>query len=171
MYASTQRPLALARLSGGVRRLPTLDECNGVPFLRLRRPQPPGLSRVLRQKAMKRQARTTKVIRLMEVDAREAKWEDGWERSVGGLLGGLGEGEVDKKGGRGDREGTFGESVQRSVTYVSGALDAERVDMIARGKAMWKIVEAERALAKEERRQLREAKRAKEAQAEGSEDV
>ena len=34
VYASTQRPLALARLSGRVRRLPTLDECNSVPFLR-----------------------------------------------------------------------------------------------------------------------------------------
>lgn len=109
---------------------------------------------MLRQKSWRRQERTTRVIRLTEHDAVEAKREDGWEEAVGELLDGGG----GRKGGkgaaperRGVREGTFGESVREGIAYLTGALDAERLDLNARGKAMWKIVEAERALAEKER--------------------
>lgn len=147
VYEPTARPLPLGQLSGGVRKPPRLDETGGIPFLRIGKPQSPGLSRVLRQKSWKRQVRTTRIIQLTEQDAVEAEWEDKWEKTVGGLLNGEKEGETLRV----PREGTFVESVRENIAYLNGKLGAERKDSIARGKAMWKIVEAERALAEEEK--------------------
>ena len=150
MYAPTARPLPLSKLSGGVRKVPSLDEANGIPFLRIRKPESHGLSRVIRQKLHKRQWRITRVIKLKEADTAEAAWEDDWDKAVNDLLPRQRGREAGGLRGGGD---TFGQAVRKNITHLTTMLEAERVDRIARGKAMWNIVEAETALAEKERQE------------------
>ena len=70
--------------------------------------------------------------------------EDQWEESVRELM------EVEGQGGS-DEKSTFAHSVRVGSSYLYDKLNVERLDFIARGKALWDIVEKERELAREER--------------------
>jgi hypothetical protein len=68
-----------AKISG-TRHVPILASANGIPFLRLTKPQPPALSRVLRQKLDRRIERFHRRVLLtnywLPIGQEEDKWDD-----------------------------------------------------------------------------------------------
>lgn len=63
----------------GARKVPVLASANGVPFLRLTKPQPAALSRVLRQKLARRIGRFHQRVELQNYWLPLAKQEDEWD--------------------------------------------------------------------------------------------
>ena len=85
-YETPHRPRPLSELGGsGRRKVPHIDMGGDYPFLRLKKPQPGYLSRMLTQKIRTRVRRT---VALNEIEAAldDAVAEDDWERTVEGLL-------------------------------------------------------------------------------------
>ena len=140
-YEATLRPLPLAQLKGGVRKLPLLESGNGIPFLRLGKPQSPVLSRVVRQKGMRLQKKVAQRKELVEEDLVVAKEEDQWDV----LMRDLGAREE-----RAQQKARFADPVVASIAEAQAWLAADREDRVARAKAMWDIVVQERALAEKE---------------------
>ncbi|KAH8164981.1 hypothetical protein CIB48_g3277 [Xylaria polymorpha] len=86
VYATPHRPRAQSELGGtGRRKIPRLDVASDFPFLRLTKPQPVVLSRVLRQKLAKRVARMGQLIELEEEHRPAAVLEDEWDAEVARL--------------------------------------------------------------------------------------
>ncbi|KAL1840946.1 hypothetical protein VTJ49DRAFT_7605 [Mycothermus thermophilus] len=149
------RPLSMFR--DGIRRPPVLGHAMGVPFLRFKKPQPRFLERVLRQKAMRRHKRIGIITALQEEGMADAQEEDLWEEQVERLIA-----EANKR-----RKGRVGvgrqERVKREPTYVDSLKEViwnlvdltskEHEDLVARGRAMWQIVLAEREQALEEEKE------------------
>ncbi|KZM28442.1 uncharacterized protein EKO05_0001595 [Ascochyta rabiei] len=63
----------------GPRKVPVIASANGVPFLRLTKPQPAALSRVLRQKLARRVARFHRKVELDNYWLPLARQEDEWD--------------------------------------------------------------------------------------------
>lgn len=63
----------------GHRKVPIIASANGIPFLRLTKPQPPALSRVLRQKLERRITRFHKKVELTNYWLPIASHEDEWD--------------------------------------------------------------------------------------------
>ncbi|KAM7190777.1 hypothetical protein V8F20_009573 [Naviculisporaceae sp. PSN 640] len=85
VYVPTARPLPLSQLSGGVRKLPTLDHCSGYPFLRLSKPQSPVLSVMVWNNSRRRQLRVYRYQEMRDEDLPLAQMEDDWEEVVEGM--------------------------------------------------------------------------------------
>ncbi|KAF2182239.1 hypothetical protein K469DRAFT_586944 [Zopfia rhizophila CBS 207.26] len=75
----------------GPRHVPILCSANGIPFLRLKKPQPPSLSRILRQKLDKRIKKFDQKTLLLNYWMPLAKHEDEWDYIIRRELGGEGE--------------------------------------------------------------------------------
>ncbi|KAF3761695.1 hypothetical protein M406DRAFT_281772 [Cryphonectria parasitica EP155] len=150
VYTSTVRPLPLSEISGGVRKVPVLDETNSIAFLRIGKPQSHWHANFLRRKALRRQARITTVQEMWEDVRPSAAEEDAWERRLEELAA---------------EEGTFVlgpyERTVREygVEYLRKALNDEAEDMVARSTAMLDIVDEERKLAAQERLARKEERR------------
>lgn len=71
----------------GQRQVPRIASANGVPFLRLTKPQPVALSRVLRQKLDRRIERFHRRVELQNYWIPLAQQEDEWDESVSLQLG------------------------------------------------------------------------------------
>ncbi|KAK3394994.1 hypothetical protein B0H63DRAFT_385057 [Podospora didyma] len=84
-YTPTRRPLPLSEIKGSERKVPRLEETYGFTFLRLTKPQPADLSRVLRQRVLRRRAGIDRVLELREVLIHEAIEEDRWDFLVENL--------------------------------------------------------------------------------------
>lgn len=82
VYKPAVRPLPLAELSGGRRRVPNIELANGIPFLRVGKPQSHWLANYLRRRSMTRQKRITVKVELEDVARSEARWEDAWEQYI-----------------------------------------------------------------------------------------
>ncbi|KAK5651397.1 hypothetical protein OQA88_12554 [Cercophora sp. LCS_1] len=150
VYEATARPLPLEALSGGVRKIPKLDDTEGIPFLRLGKPQAAALSAILTRKVSKRRARTVKLCELEDEELEIAAEEDFWDELVQRLM--------RENGVQIERpfvEMTYEDAFQRWRDQLQTSLNWEKEDMVARGKALWKLVEAEMALAKEEKEERR----------------
>jgi hypothetical protein len=81
----------------------------------------------------------------------EADAEDQWEALMEGMGVGREKGEGAERGGV--KERTYRETMWDAVVYVSDLTNAERLDMVARGQAMWKMVLAEQELALQEEKE------------------
>ena len=66
----------------GPRHVPVLASANGIPFLRLTKPQPPALSRVLQQKVKRRMLNFHKKVELNNYWLPIAKHEDDWDTLI-----------------------------------------------------------------------------------------
>ncbi len=157
VYAPTGPPRPLESFPSGVRKPPTLAATSGVAFLRFGKPQPRFLERVVRQRSVRRAARIARMVELEGEGMEDARAEDEWERLVGGLLAkerqpGVGPGERE--------EVTYRKSLREAIGYMHDVTETERVDLVARGQAMWKMVLAERelALVEEKERLVREGR-------------
>lgn len=167
VYQATARPLPLEQLSGGVRKVPVLDETSNMGFLRLGKPQSHWHANFLRRKAERRQARISALQELWEDGRHAAAVEDAWENVLARLA---------------QREGVDGDFVDESdylkvsnhstpigpyervvrkfgVDHISKKLNEEATDVIARTTAMLDIAEAEMKLAKQEKMERTERRR------------
>ncbi|KAK6840259.1 hypothetical protein PG995_016013 [Apiospora arundinis] len=169
-YATPDRPLLLSDLQGtGRRQIPRLEMAGDFPFLRLTKPQPAVLSRVLHQKNKKRVERIAMWTRFKEEDIIDAQEEDAWEREVARLR--QAEKQVtarrharpprnppalnagQKAHTREDscREDADAETYEATVRdhglqYLSDVLNQEREDSVARADAMRDLIKSETAL-------------------------
>ncbi|KAK1059003.1 hypothetical protein LTR74_012979 [Friedmanniomyces endolithicus] len=147
------RPLPLAQLKGGKRRVPVLYNAQGVPVLRLSKPQPAALSGYINHRAEVKQKRHDTRHRLTE-ELAGARWEDGWD---GILERETGVREGDEEGGRG-KGSRWTQEISSAREEVGRKLseDAEKRRVI--GQRMQGVVDRETALAGQEARD--EAQRA-----------
>ncbi len=151
IYEPTGPPRPLESFKSGVRKPPTLSATGGVAFLRFNKPQPRFLERVVRQKSLRRAGRIAKMMELGEEGMEDARAEDEWERLVAGLLAREHQGQTPPGG----EEVTYRKSLKEAIGYLHDVTEKERLDLVARGQAMWKMVLAERELAlKEEKERL-----------------
>ncbi|KAI8631187.1 hypothetical protein F5Y19DRAFT_23573 [Xylariaceae sp. FL1651] len=182
-YATPHRPRPPSELGGsGRRQIPRIDMANDIPFLRLTKPQPAILNRVIRQKVRKRYQRTAKVGQLQDAVLPDAQLEDEWEEEMARLM------REEKKGqpappapgrprpiskytgkpqtatelhwrdvqdvGAGPAERSHTYTIhQHGVMALSTLLTRERVDQVARADAMRRLIIQEKALAAEEKAQ------------------
>lgn len=148
--------------------------------MRVTKPQPPLLSRVLTQKIRKRVERTESVQASWEEAIPGAELEDEWEKSMASLLEQEDRARADSEGKYGNRNGnrravgltsaeareasairdeyraqsTFRQTVWLySIQHVQDLLTKEREDQIARADAMRNLIEEETKLAEQEKAQ------------------
>ena len=189
-YTTTHRPRPLSELGGtGRRKVPHIEMGGDFPFLRIKKPQPEYLSRVLTQKIRNR-GRRTDALHAMEDSLEDAVAEDEWEKVVDAVLSGdepwcrsIGEeapadgtGEYDKntpntqdldvrlKSGRKIRVApsseTYGGSIWRyGFVHIQALLNNEKVDQVYRARAMRDIVIQEQKLVAEEKAARRSKRR------------
>lgn len=170
-FVPTARPLPLEKLSGGVRKLPTLDELGGHPFLRLRKPQSEYLGRVLSQKFKRRQRWADKYQELVSEELADAEQEDAWDDVVEDMLRGepqpwedpryyatdgagrqqWTQNKQSAKRARTDR-GSYAHAIKLAMADIELKQKRTMEEMVARGKALWKLVLEERALAEKEKK-------------------
>ncbi|OTB09352.1 hypothetical protein M426DRAFT_18002 [Hypoxylon sp. CI-4A] len=159
VYATPSRPRPAAELGGsGRRKIPKLDMASDFPLLRLSKPQPGLLSRVLTQKIRRRVARAGSIHSFHEERLPNAELEDAWERSVRALL------LEEKNAGTRDEAGrirdehrdgnTFRQTVWvHGVVHTGKVLTEERAHQVARADAMRNLIAEETRLAEEEKAQ------------------
>ncbi|KAK7942384.1 uncharacterized protein PG986_011497 [Apiospora aurea] len=176
-YVAPNRPLPPSELGQregkpGKRQIPRLEMAGDFPFLRLTKPQPALLSRVLHQKNKKRVERISAWTQFKEEDMLDAQEEDEWERELARL--GLAEKEQKKKQPstpRGRQQMTQAKHVVSSIEgdaetyeatirehglqYLSDVLNQEREDSVARADAMRDLIKAETALRQQEEEERR----------------
>ncbi|KAL7794335.1 hypothetical protein V8C37DRAFT_376286 [Trichoderma ceciliae] len=144
----------------GPRKVPSVSAtADGQPFVRIKKPQPHALSRMIGRKNRIFEGR---IMNMMDIDERvvdEAALEDEWDIMMDGLLAK----ESYKRPRRQDYSGraageetspkmeTFSWSVQLSRLWWEWKVEKTWEDWIARGEALHDLVEQERSLAEQER--------------------
>ncbi|KAF7118196.1 hypothetical protein CNMCM5793_007597 [Aspergillus hiratsukae] len=120
----------------GRRRIPVLVSARGIPFLRIKKPQPKNLSGVIRTKLDKRWHRIER-REMLGVELLFAKDEDDWDQLT------LGRPETE----------TWAGEINKALTQVSTQLKESDLKNKELAEAMWQVVLAERKLAAEEETQ------------------
>lgn len=155
--------------------MPKIDMASDFPFLRIKKPQPAQLNRVLTQKIRKRVARVNYMQELRDYELPDAKLEDQWEGAVAKLLAETqNQAQVPmRKGGKktegdGTPEMREAKAIQKDfrygntflatvkehgVAHTQRALDLQREDQVARADAMRALIEEEAKLAEQEKAQ------------------
>lgn len=159
VYKSTVRPRPLSELSGGVRKVPVLEQASaGHSFLRIGKPQSHFLGSFLHRKTDARQRRITLAKELQDEYLTQARDEERWEAELVRLARAEGRRLV----GYGAEDG-WADSYERTVVlgseYVAEGLTRELEDTFARARAMLDIVEAERELAEAEAKDRKRMKK------------
>lgn len=174
VYKATMRPLPLSELSGDTRKVPVFEDAQGVPHLRLGKPESHSHANFLKHKSMRRQLRITTLQSMWEEQKGEALEEDVWES----LLQELAVREGVNISDEGDEDGTaktgtsstrpkmrqhdtYASAVKEfGVNYISAKLREEMADMQARATAMLDLRDEEERLAEIEKRDKKQRKRA-----------
>ncbi|GAW14151.1 hypothetical protein ANO14919_035450 [Xylariales sp. No.14919] len=178
VYAIPHRPRPQSELGGtGRRKIPRLDLANDFPFLRLTKPQPAILSRVLGQKVSRRAKRGEAVGVLKDEAIPDAVLEDEWDATIaqlqreenGSLLQNGKWGKPrgiepeQRRRGRHDvgAEIPYAHTVRQGMKEMLDSLTRERADQIARAEAMRQLIIREKSLAAQEKAQRAAEKRAR----------
>ncbi|EER39865.1 DNA repair protein [Histoplasma capsulatum H143] len=121
----------------GPRRVPVLVDARGIPFLRIKKPEPPSLSRVLRSKLG---ARWKKILRRdkLEDDVYLAQQEDKWDAIV-------------DQNNDGRWETTVAECLDYTIKTIQHG-DQKNKEL---AQKMWEVVLKERELAEKEKEEFR----------------
>ncbi|KAK0709968.1 hypothetical protein B0T26DRAFT_723651 [Lasiosphaeria miniovina] len=155
VYVSTVRPRPLSEIKGGIRRVPTMDESVGFPFLRLTKPQPSVLSRVLTQKSFSVRGAMVRRSELLQTIIPDVQDEDRWEYSVRQMLRDHGRASSEFV----DNSATYARVLHNEVNAIHDRMNEIQKDKMARGRALWKIICEEKALAEAEAKERKEAAR------------
>ncbi|ODH42085.1 hypothetical protein ACO22_01238 [Paracoccidioides brasiliensis] len=137
-HPDTEPILSRPRLHiNGPRHVPVLVDARGIPFLRIKKPQSPNLSRTIRSKL---DARWKKILRQqkLEDDFYLAQQEDAWDRMLG---------QQDEAG--------WTSIVSEYLDYTIRAIQHEDRKSKELVRKMWEIVLKERELAEKEREEIR----------------
>ncbi|RDW94146.1 uncharacterized protein DSM5745_01468 [Aspergillus mulundensis] len=126
-----ERPRAVV---SGKRRIPTLVNASGIPFLRISKPQPQSLSRLIRGKIVQRQKWIDRRDRL-ELEVLFCKDEDQWDD----LTTGCEDGEQ------------WSSALRTAIHDIRVQIREDNEKRAALAKSMWNIVLAERELAEKEK--------------------
>lgn len=165
VYEATNRPLPKEKLKGE-RKVPVLDETFGFPFLRFSKPQSPRLSRQLSDLIRRRRCREELIARFKGEAIYLAEEEDAWEKLLEKDFGVIDPAMT-----------TYVASVKKSIAHLAVVLNDEKKDMMARGRALWELVQKEKALVEEEKeyweewRKRRAMKPAEEEEEEASKEI
>lgn len=116
----------------GKRRIPVLVNARGIPFLRIKKPQPKFLSDVIRSRLGNRWKRIRRRQRLL-AELELAKDEDYWDSLT-----------------MGRERATWGDEIKVSLTDVNEKIIETDARAKSLAQAMWKVVLAEREMAAEE---------------------
>ncbi|KAI0442672.1 hypothetical protein F4803DRAFT_350471 [Xylaria telfairii] len=152
VYRTPHRPRPQSELGGtGRRQIPRLDVATDFPFLRLTKPQPAVLSRVLRQKGAKRVARMELLITLEEEHRAAAVLEDEWDAEISRLA----RAENRDSAAHAAEGGPSHMQVLHThgIKNLHEKLTRERADQVARADAMRLLIIEEKALAAAEKAQ------------------
>lgn len=122
----------------GRRRVPVLVNARGVPFLRIKKPQPMNLSGVIRSKLDNRWKRVERRERLAD-DSMLADYEDLWDKLTVGR-----------------EDVTWAKEVYDALKEVNTRIEDSDVKNKQLADDMWDVVLAERKLAEEERQRSSE---------------
>ncbi|KAI0553239.1 hypothetical protein F4679DRAFT_501494 [Xylaria curta] len=184
-YETPHRPRPQSELGGtGRRKIPVIDMASDFPFLRLTKPEPALLGRVLRQKMEKRIKRMDALLNLKEEGLAAAKLEDNWDTAMAQLMRAEEKRKRTRRGARdtdntvegrlawedehdvGVGEGKDGRSHayalnQYGIKDLTKTMTWERRDEVARADAMRLLIKKEKALAAAEKEQRAVEKRAK----------
>ena len=152
------RPHPLPQLSGK-RHVPVLFSANGIPILRIKKPQPEALSGFIKHRITQRQRRHDRRHWLME-QISFAEYEDMWDDIVEREVG------VGSGGGDGGGEGiweepTWAEEFENAKSEVDWLIRAEARKNVAVAARMQGVVDREREAFERERRERKEARRMK----------
>lgn len=126
----------------GRRRVPKFVVSQGVPFLRIKKPQPPSLSRALRSKAANRWKRIVRHERLSE-ELTAAEAEDKWDHLVGDA----------------DDSTTYATTIQQNLRDTSKWIRIADEKNAELARKMWAVVLKERELAVKEKQERKRVRR------------
>lgn len=143
----------------GPRKVPSVSAtADGQPFVRLKKPQPHAMSRMIGRKNRIFESRIMNILDTDEWVVSEAALEDEWDRMMDELLAkeSVKRGRVQEFPNRPFGEDTskmetFSWSVQLSRLWWEWKIEKTWEDWIARGEALHDLVEQERSLAEQER--------------------
>jgi hypothetical protein len=128
--------LARPRLHvSGERHIPKFVNARGVPFLRIKKPIPASLSRVIRQKLKRKQDRVNRRV-ILDDQLLLAEMEDDWDLRTG---------QAEKS--------TWTSAVEESVQALEEAIEATNEKDYVMAQRMWNVVLKEMKLAKKERQE------------------
>ncbi|KAF4464197.1 hypothetical protein FALBO_8977 [Fusarium albosuccineum] len=148
-YESTFRPLPKSAISGE-RKVPVLGStAEGQVFLRFKKPQPRLLNHLVFKRTKRWRTGMLKLLKVQNYGFKVAKQEDNWDKLVDKLM--LEEG-VQSTVIPDTKTSTYYWSQRLAKAWYEDKLDRTWEDWVARGKAMDQLIEAERALADEERK-------------------
>ncbi|KAJ5899139.1 hypothetical protein N7495_003883 [Penicillium taxi] len=139
-----ERPYA--KISG-IRRVPVLVNARGLPFLRIKKPQPRNLSSTIRNKLAKRWHRIETRERL-DSELLFARDEDAWDRLTGTA-----------------EEFTWAEEVKTALGVISDKIKVSDRQNRELAQKLWQVVLAERKLAEKEKAERQALKRARKQEA------
>lgn len=160
VYKSTVRPRPLGELSGGVRKVPVMDQTSaGHSFLRVGKPESHFLGSFLQRKAIARQRRITLMRELQDEYLTQAFDEDRWEDELVRLARAEGARGLEGYGSEGGRADTYAQAVYVGIRDHGEGLNREVEDMFARARAMLDIVEEEKKLAEAEAKDRKRLKK------------
>ncbi|KAM0445980.1 hypothetical protein ACHAO4_009567 [Trichoderma viride] len=161
-YTSNLLPRPRDSLKGpGPRKVPSVSAtADGQPFVRLRKPQPHAMSKMIGRKTNIFNDRILNILDVDEWTASQAALEDEWDRMMDKLLAKENPGKAESQAfPRQPFDGdyfpmgeTFGWSVQLSRLWWEWKVERTWEDWTARGEALHELVEQERSLAEKERR-------------------
>lgn len=156
-FTSTLLPRPASALKGP-RKIPRLAATSsGVPFLRLRKPQPERLTKKLLSLNHQAMERTDAVMRMKDDLLPEAALEDRWEAAVRRMLTAeqgrrrLSAAEEEVLG-EDERRATYVQAVNEAKGQVQTLMNRTTAENVARARALLEIVKREKALAEEEAR-------------------
>lgn len=152
VYTSSILPRPPSALPGDrPRRVPSLcTTADGQPFLRIKKPQPRALSRMVGRKDRVFQRKIYKIVDIDEELVPSAALEDEWDRLVADQMR-REEGRSRGEGDGGGPKATFSWSVQLARLWWEWRVEKTWQDWTARGTALNELVEQERALAEQEK--------------------
>ncbi|KAH6618216.1 hypothetical protein B0J18DRAFT_493128 [Chaetomium sp. MPI-SDFR-AT-0129] len=167
VYAPNIPPRPLSSFPNGVRKPPHLAHANDIPFLRMKKPQPRFLGRVIRQRMERRIDRLNVMYEIDDVLIYDAAAEDEWDEMMEVMLAEKAKQEKRSAGGENTteteeiqeeeeeetEEPTYQEVLRSVQFHLIEVAEAERKDLVARSQALWEIVQRERALALEEEKE------------------
>jgi hypothetical protein len=120
----------------GRRRIPRFVNARGVPFLRIKKPIPASLSRVIRQKLKRKQDRVNRRV-ILDNLLLIAEMEDDW----------------DLRTGQAEKNSTWTSAVEESVSALEEAIEETNQKDYVMAQRMWNVVLKEMELAEQERQE------------------